>query len=610
MSQKDLIKEKIRQRYKGISTDEIEVIPAIPEINYFDDNHERRVGVYVRVSTDDPRQTSSYELQKNHYMDVINRHPGWKLVDIYADEGISGTSVKHREAFARMINDCYAGKIDFIVTKSVSRFARNILDCVGYARELSNREPRIGILFEAENICTLDKNSDMALSIIAALAQQESFNKSEIMNASIEMRFRRGIFLTPPSLGYDKDEDGNLIINEKEASIVRLIFFMYLYGYTCRQIADTLTKLNCVTKKDNTHWAPGSVLNILQNERYYGAVLARKTWTPNYLDHKSKKNKQNRNQYRHYNNHEAIISRDDFIAVQHFINNVKYGNKRILPELKVIHSGVLTGFVTIHPHWAGFKADDYLSASHSAGDNQLETDEKSKIILSDGAFDFSGYEIARPQFFNTSGKIFMSISDKKISFSSECINKLNCQYVEMLICPDKKYFAVRIADSKNNLSVKWARNLNGHMVPKNISGLAYLGTIYKLLGWKQDFRYRIQGTYYSRDNSPVIMFDMNDTEVFVRSGNSNTSDNSKPLSASGNHVVAYPADWANGFGRSFYTHAQKLELENYINTGIWNVDCEGKVFDNKNMPHIPTQDEISKRIKDNINNIKRDNKDG
>ena len=173
------------------------------------------------------------------------------------------------------------------------------------------------------------------------MAQEESHTKSEIMNASIEMRFRRGIFLTPILLGYDHDEDGNLIINEGEAKIVKLIFMMYLNGCTCKEIADTLTELGCETKKGNTVWSPGSILQILQNERHCGDVLAHKTYTPNYLNHKSKKNMQNRPQYRKRDHHEAIVSRDDFIAVQRLISNAKYGNKGILPQLKVIPGGVL-----------------------------------------------------------------------------------------------------------------------------------------------------------------------------------------------------------------------------------------------------------------------------
>src|SRR5574344_484370 len=222
MNNSEIQKEKIRDKYKGINQDELEVIPAISQVNFYEDTSIKRVAVYVRVSTDDPRQTSSYELQKNHYMDVVSDNKYWKLVDIYADEGISGTSLKHRDSFIRMINDCKAGKIDLIVTKSVNRFARNIVDCISIMRELKQLKSPVGILFETENIYTLNKDSEMSLAFTATLAQEESHTKSNIMNSSIDMRFRRGIFLTPPLLGYDVDDKGNLVINQEEAKTVRL----------------------------------------------------------------------------------------------------------------------------------------------------------------------------------------------------------------------------------------------------------------------------------------------------------------------------------------------------------------------------------------------------
>ena len=182
-------KRRIRERYKGINSDELDIIPAMPPEDLYKTEQEKRVAVYARVSTDDPRQTSSYELQKNYYEDVVRNKPNWILVEIYADEGISGTSLQHRDAFIRMIDDCKAGKIDLIVTKSVSRFARNVLDCIGYVRQLKAMNPPIGVFFETENIYTLNPNSEMSLSFISTLAQEESHTKSEIMNASIEMRF-------------------------------------------------------------------------------------------------------------------------------------------------------------------------------------------------------------------------------------------------------------------------------------------------------------------------------------------------------------------------------------------------------------------------------------
>ena len=412
-------KNKIRERYKGVSIDELDVIPALPQEDIFAVENEQRVAVYARVSTDDPRQTSSYELQKNHYHDVISKSPNWKLVQIYADEGISGTSLQHRDQFKQMIEDCKKGEIDLIVTKSVSRFARNVVDCIGYVRELLALPHPVGVFFETERLNTFDPKSEMVLSFMATLAQEESHTKSEIMNASIEMRFRRGIFLTPTLLGYDHDEDGNLVINEAEAKIVRLIFMMYLNGCTCQEIADTLTELECETKKGNTVWSPGSILQILQNERHCGDVLARKTYTPNYLNHKSKKNMQNRPQYRKRNHHEAIVSRDDFIAVQRLISNAKYGNKGILPELKVLPDGVLKGFVSINPRWAGFKEDDYINASLSVyGGTEQFLPPSSPVKVQSGDFDLRGYEIARSQFFDSTDRITVTFSQGDIRFSA------------------------------------------------------------------------------------------------------------------------------------------------------------------------------------------------
>ena len=164
-------KARIRQRYKGIDPEELEVIPALPPEDIFKTEKKLRVAVYARVSTDDPRQTSSYELQKNHYQDVVNKNPNWMLVEIYADEGISGTSLQHRDAFKKMIEDCEGGKIDLIITKSVSRFARNVVDCIRYVRELSSLRPPVGVFFETEHLNTLDPKSEMILSFMSTLAQ-------------------------------------------------------------------------------------------------------------------------------------------------------------------------------------------------------------------------------------------------------------------------------------------------------------------------------------------------------------------------------------------------------------------------------------------------------
>lgn len=173
-------KRKIRERYKGVDRDALELIPAREIVSFNEDTSFKRVAAYCRVSTDDPNQTSSYELQKNHYEEYIKEHPGWELVGIYADEGISGTSLAHREEFNRMLEECYAGKIDLIVTKSISRFARNTVDAISTVRKLAQRSNPVGVLFETENLYTLNQTSEMILTVLSAAAQEESHTKSEI----------------------------------------------------------------------------------------------------------------------------------------------------------------------------------------------------------------------------------------------------------------------------------------------------------------------------------------------------------------------------------------------------------------------------------------------
>lgn len=593
-------KARIRERYRGIDTDELEVIHARVKENIRKDTSEKRVAVYARVSTDDPNQTSSYELQKNHYTDFVNSHPNWKLVKIYADEGISGTSLQHRDSFLEMIRDCEAGKIDMIITKHVSRFARNIVDCIKIERDLKKLNPPVGVYFETENLYTLEEDSEVMLSIMAMMAQEESHTKSEIMNASIEMRFRRGIFLTPTLLGYDKDENGNLIINEDEAKIVRLIFYMYLAGYTCQEIADTLTNFGQKTKTGKAKWSASTILQILQNERHCGDVLARKTFTPNYLDHKSKKNRQDRNQYLHRDNHEAIISRDDFIAVQRLISNAKYGNKGILPQLHVITEGILKGFVSINPRWAGFKVEDYHTASQSV---MTPADENvslpTEIEVNSGDFDLREYEIARGQFFETSNRITVTLSRETIYFSTAALHKFNDQAtVEFLIHPEKRLFAVRPCTAENRNHFIWGHTKDAHFVPRIIHGTAFLPSIFKLLDWKIDYKYRIYGICRHKGDEMLLLFNLDEAEILIPPNVIVPSDVNVKKS-----TIGYPAEWLEGFGNSYYLHAQSKELAPFSQTEIWNTQSEGQPYTESDI-NVTPQADINSHIDKLLNEMR------
>ena len=599
-------KEKIRERYKAEDTELLEVIPGKKKSDFYDDEF-RRVAVYVRVSTDNIQQTTSYELQKNYYEEKVSKNPNWKLVGIYADEGISGTSLKHREAFNRMIDDCEAGLIDLIITKSVARFARNLVDCISKIRRLSERKKPIGVFFESENIYSLNDNTEMSLSFVATMAQEESHIKSTIMNASIDMRFGRGIVLTPVLLGYDHDEEGKLTVNEDESRTVRLIFFMYLYGYSCQDIANALTKLKRRTKKGNTHWNSGSVLEILRNERYCGEVLTRKTFTPSYLDHKSRKNTGEKPQHRWKGKHEPIISKDDFIAVQHLIDNAKYGNKGILPELKIITEGALKGFISINPRWSGFKAEEYISLSESVSSDNTVVD-SIEIEANSGEFDYRGFEVAREQFFNTTDKVTVTISSEQLSFSVACLKKLDdTQYIELLIHPLKKLLVVRTSDTSNRNSVRWSKiDSNGNHTLRVISGAAYLKTLYKLLGWKEECKYRIRGIRSQKDNESILLFLLSEPELYLSRASINISESERnginPIAVTGNSLIAYPATWANHFGGNYYRQSQFLGLQN-MDQSHWSEQQKITSFSEYHALNVTDRDNAAETIRTIIDDI-------
>ncbi len=522
----ELRKEKIRAKYRELSADDVEYIPARERKSFFEDDSPKRVAVYVRVSTEDEKQVSSFELQKSHYEDFVKNHPNWELVEIYADEGISGTSLNKRDNFIRMIEDCKAGKkIDLVVVKSVSRFARNLVDCLANVRMLADLRPPIGVYFEIERIYTLNEYSEMHLIASAQFAEQESRHKSILLKDAYVKRSRYGIVWTPELLGYDLDEDGNLVVNEEEAQTIRLIFFMYLYGHTCAEIAETLmhlglrtNQINKETGEYNLKWSAGTVLMILQNERHCGEILTQKTWTPNFRSHKSIRNREDLPQYRKKNHHEPIISRDDFIAVQRLISNAKYGNKGVLPELKVIMNGALRGFVSLNPRWAAFRAEDYKAASLSAYGGEERPEEASvEVEAQSGDFDLRGYEVVRSQFFNTTDRKCITFSAGHLWFGAVCLRKLNnAMYVEILINPIDQLLAVRPCAKEYRNAVRWAKIDGDQYRPRTVSGAAFMNTLYEIFGWDSECKYRVSGVRRQKGNESVLVFDMRETEVVNR----------------------------------------------------------------------------------------------
>lgn len=584
-------KERVRRRINTkVDPENYEFIPAKKPIDYYDNDIRQRVAVYARVSTDNVQQTSSYELQKKYYEDFVVHHPNWTLVKIYADEGISGTSLAHRDEFNSMIADCRSGKIDMIITKSVSRFARNVVDCISVVRMLAELPSPVGVFFESECIFSLKDDSQMALSFQATMAQEESHIRSRSMETSLRMRLDGGLPLTPKLLGYSHDADGNLVVNPDEAPTVKLIFYMYLYGYSTSDIAVALTELGRKTYLGNVKWTSNSIVQVLRNERHCGDVLTRKTFTPNYLNHKARKNRGDRPQSLYRNHHEGIVSRDDFIAVQHLLNNSKYGNRSILPELRVIDSGLLRGFVTINPRWAGFKPADYYQASasiHPPDEQQADASLPSSITLVPGDFDMRGFEIARSEFFDNYHRPYVLFQDKRIKFSTTCVRSFGKDNrVELLVNPVEMKFAVRTAAKSSRNAVVFSKLSDGKYQPRDIAGAAYVETLFQLFGWSPDLKYRIAGALFQTGTESAYIFDVNDAEAFIKSyllsgpkSTEQAKEPVQPLSVSGKRVRAVPEEWIGSFGKQYYLHQQSFPPVCDQSEEDWKIRMEGQLYE-------------------------------
>lgn len=275
-----------------------------------------RMAAYCRVSTDSAEQKTSYETQKQVYTDMIARRKDWTMVGIYADEGISGTRADKRPEFNKMIKDCLAGKIDYIITKSVSRFARNTVECLEFVRMLKARN--IGILFEEQNIDTLKCDSELYLVIYAGFAQSESESMSKNITWAFRKNFEDGkvVFNYSKMVGYRKGNDGNPEIIPEEAEIIRNIYDWFLAGKTPREIIDLLITDGIQTKCGKQKWSVGTIQSILRNEKYCGDAILQKTVTIDCISKTHKKNTGEAPMYYVHNNHEAIVTREQFNKVQ------------------------------------------------------------------------------------------------------------------------------------------------------------------------------------------------------------------------------------------------------------------------------------------------------
>ncbi len=293
-------------------------------------NKRLKVAAYCRVSTDEEEQKTSYKAQIEYYTEKINKNPEWQMAGIFADEGISGTQAKKRPEFLKMIKLCRQGKIDMILTKSLSRFARNTLDSIDYIREL--RVLGIAVVTEKENINTLTEDSEMLITILSCFAQAESESISKNVSWGVRQSFKNGNvpMQYKKLLGYKKGADGNAEIVPDEAEIVEEIYRCYLNGASLNQIADMLNSKGLTTKGKNSPYRKEVIQRILTNEKYTGDALLQKTYITDCITKKSRKNNGELPMYLVKNHHEPIISRVDFNRVQEEM--ARHSAKRSIAE--------------------------------------------------------------------------------------------------------------------------------------------------------------------------------------------------------------------------------------------------------------------------------------
>lgn len=312
----------------------ITFIPADPQLAEQKAKRQLRVAAYCRVSTDDEEQLTSYEAQKTYYTDKIMTNKEWTMAGIFADEGITGTSARKRPEFLKMVRQCKQGKIDVVLAKSISRFARNTVDCLNYIRAL--KELGIAVIFEKENINTMEMDSEILITMMGAFAQAESESISANVRWGKRQAMREGkvSFQYTKLYGYKKGEDGQPEIIPEQAEVVRRVFDAYIAGASVRAIKEQLEADKILSSKGKREWSVSAIQGMLRNEKYCGDALLQKTFISDCIDGKVVKNTGQLPMYLIRNNHDAIIDRSKFEQVQVEIAR-RAGTRKSAPKATV-----------------------------------------------------------------------------------------------------------------------------------------------------------------------------------------------------------------------------------------------------------------------------------
>ena len=503
-------------------TYEVKIIPAtIGVVMETEEPPKKRVAAYCRVSTDQEAQETSLEEQMAHFNTVIAEHSDWELAGIYADEGISGTQVKHRVQFQQMIEDAKAKKIDLILTKSISRFARNVVDCLTNIRLLRNLRPPVSVYFDKERLDSLDEKAEVFLTMLASFAQEESRSISTNIKWATRSRMKAGTQKvgTTSLLGYDTDDNGEMVIVTNEAEVVRTIYMSFEKGMHPTEIAEKLNALEIKTIKNNP-WSSEAVKNILRNEKYCGDVLMQKTYTVDCLTHKSKKNEGEVEQYFIPDHHPAIVDREIWEKAQVRLEQIAGKRRRLRPKqqrLIPLRKGILLGFVPIKPTWKSVSFKRLETATEKVMElvgtpseqKQLEEyeSEECKVAILEG---FEVINLKQPK-----GESVMTVTSSSLKFNKATAVELNyAPYIRIFVNAKTRQIAIQPCSEKDPNAIKFSNEESKQNYAISIKVPAILLEFRRLLPFENaeggKLTYTLNGTLYPEDQ--VVMYNIDDVK--------------------------------------------------------------------------------------------------
>lgn len=605
-------REAIRSRHNAIREYiDVQYRHPKPYSSMWDDK--KNVAVYTRVSTMSLNQTSSIENQELYYKDKVKKNENWNLTEIYSDEGKSGTSTKKRDAFNKMMKDAKEGKFNLILCASVSRFARNVSDCIDYVAELKLMNPKkpIGVFFETENIFTLNPDADQTLSFHALLADWESGNKSRRMILSYDQRILTNQFPVSDLLGFRHTKDGDLVVEPEEARTVRFIYLAYINGYSAKEIAVVLSEKKRPTLKGRTDWNAGMVRKIMENERRWGDLEARKTVVLDYKKKKIAKNTNIREGAFVPNHHEAIVSRD--IAEVAKIITKSTSHHSGLPDNIVIANGALKGFVSVCPTWGGITDERLMAVSMSVYEEEeveelerearVKSGEEKSRMLSMSLYD---YQVPNGAFFITDSQPAIVLQKRGITFNRACKKRFgDCEYVELLYHPVLQTIVIRQSSADNPNSVAWGTGR------KDMTARAFSEAVYERMDWNPKFRFKFRGVQRTRGGVGILLFDLSEPQVLVGKFTSRTQttdeshyipinkeEGEKELKLEPDTAyVAYPAELSGkAVGISYALKRRIRRIENEINEN--DIRERGVLLSNSMFGDVPEKAQMLEELEE------------